>query len=356
MCIRDRENRYYIYLDRNSMLKDYISQKNCRFVRLNTANAFLYEQYYLPKAAAKNKIDVLHGTDNTIPCMLPLYRGKTVVTIHDVMFIRPLGKSILKPTVKQRVVDAYNKLVVPMSAKKADRVITVSEYSRQDIIKHIKISEEKPAVIYEAADKKYRLIKNQKAIERVREKYKISGPYILMSAASDLRKNTARTIEAFNIFNNLTEYKYRLVITSISRKELMTTNVEKKIKELNLEKYVTITDYVNEDEMALLYNGAFIFLFPSIWEGFGLQVLESFACGLPVVTSDNTSLKEVAGNAAVFIDPYSVEDIVKGLVELEKSEAKRKELIEKGFERLKSFSWKKAAEETLNVYRQVNGR
>jgi glycosyltransferase involved in cell wall biosynthesis len=105
--------------------------------------------------------------------------------------------------------------------------------------------------------------------------------------------------------------------------------------------------------MVLLYNGGLFFLFPSFWEGFGLQVLEAFACGLPVITSDNTSLKEVAGDAALFIDPFSLEDIVRGMTEFEKSEIKRRMYIERGYERVKEFSWKETAEETLKIYRRL---
>ncbi|HNZ28757.1 MAG TPA: glycosyltransferase family 1 protein, partial [Candidatus Goldiibacteriota bacterium] len=346
-----RENHYFIYLDRNTVLADFITAKNCVLRRLNTSNAFLYEQFHLPLAAAKDKIDVLHGTDNTIPYMMPLFRGKKVVTIHDTMFIRPISKAILKPTVKQRLVDIYNKISIPLSGKTADKVITVSDYSKNDIIKYAGVKGEKISVIKEGVDKKYRVITDKVKGDRVKAKYKITKPYIMISAAADLRKNTERALQVFNIFNNITDYKYQLVITSIGKKELLTTNIEKIIKEKSLEKYVIITEYVGDDDMVLLYNNALFFFFPSMWEGFGLQVLEAFSCGLPVITSDNTSLKEVAGNAAMFIDPFSEEDMVRAMTELEKSEAKRKALAELGFERVKSFSWKETAQETLKIYK-----
>lgn len=349
----DKTNTYYIYLDRNSTLNDYFGAKNCFFKRLDVTNALFYEQYCLPRAASEDGADILHGTDNTLPYMLPLFKGKTVVTIHDTMFIRPLGKAVAKPTVKQRLTDVYNKSAIPASAKEADAVITVSEYSKQDIIKNIKIGDEKITVIPEGVEKKYRVINNTKAVDKVKAKYGITKPYILISAASDTRKNAVRALEAFNIFNNMTEYKYQLVMTSIGEKELATTVLAEKIAGYNLEKYVVITGYVPDDEMVLLYNGAKFFLFPSIWEGFGLQVLEAFACGLPVLTSGTTSLKELAGDAADFIDPFSVEDIVKGMAGLEKNEDRRRTLAEKGLKQAEKFSWKDTAKETLKVYEGV---
>jgi glycosyltransferase involved in cell wall biosynthesis len=185
------------------------------------------------------------------------------------------------------------------------------------------------------------------------QKYSITKPYILTSGASDIRKNTIRAIEAFNIFNNLTEYKYQFVITSIRPKELETTNIVQKIRELNLEKYVVLTGYVPDDDLVMLYNGALFFLFPSIWEGFGLQVLEAFSCGLPVIASKNTSIIEVSEDAALYIDPFSVEDIVRGMMEMEKSESKRQMFIEKGLKQAEKFSWETAAKETLKVYEEI---
>jgi glycosyltransferase involved in cell wall biosynthesis len=352
----DRENTYYIYLDKNSILKEYIEANNCKIKRLKTSNAFLYEQFFLPLLAAKDGIDILHSTDNTCPYLAGFFKNKIVLTIHDTMFVRPINRVILKPTLKQRFLDIYKKIGIPLSAKRADHIITVSEYSKQDIIRYLKVKEEKVTVIYEAVDKKYSVINDEKAKKNMKEKYKIIKPYILITAASDLRKNTARALEAFNIFNNITGYKYQLVITSIDYKELKTTNIIDKIKELNLEKYVIITGYVSDDDMVLLYNCAGVFLFPSIWEGFGLQVLESFASGCPVITSDNTSLKEIAKDAAIFVNPFMVDDIVRGLLEMEKNEEKKRELIQKGFERLKDFSWRETAKKTIEVYKKTIGQ
>jgi glycosyltransferase involved in cell wall biosynthesis len=351
----DKNNEYFIYLDKSSILNEFITAKNARFIRLNTENAFIYEQIMLHIQASIDKIDVLHGTDNTLPLIFPFYRGKKVVTIHDTMYVRPLKKAVARPTFKQRAVDFYNKTAIPLSAKAASRVITVSEYSKNDIIKYTGVQADKVKVIYEAADKRYNAINDEKKAAGLREKYSITKPFILLSAASDIRKNTIRALEAFNIFNNMTEFKYQLVMTSIGKNEMETTNIAEKIRELNLEKYIIITEYAPEEDMVMFYSTAVMFLFPSIWEGFGLQVVEAFSCGLPVVTSNNTSLAEISGGAAMLIDPFSVEDIVRGILEVEKSGAKRKMLVEKGLKRASEFSWKITAQETLKTYEQAAG-
>ncbi len=349
----DKENKYYIYLAENSVLHEYFDFKNCFFKRLNTTNGFLYEQIYLPGAAKNDGVDILHCTDNTIPFLYPFYKGKVVVTIHDTMHIRNIKSSISKPTLKQIALDKYKKIGVPISAKKADMIITISNYSKSDIINNMKIDEKKIRVINEGVDRKFKVINNKNAITRIMQKYAITKPYILTSGASDIRKNTIRAIEAFNIFNNLTEYKYQMVVTSINPKELETTNIIQKIRELNLEKYVILTGYVPDDDLLMLYNGALFFLFPSIWEGFGLQVLEAFACGLPVVASRNTSITEVAEDAVLYIDPFSVEDIVRGMTEMEKSESRMQMLIARGFKQVEKFSWEITAKETLKVYKEL---
>ena len=350
-----KQDEFYVYLDRNSVLTDLIRSKNLKFIRLNTSNPFYYEQFLLPAAAEKEGCEVLHCTDNKLPVFSRAFKGRKIVTIHDTMYVRPLSMAISKPTIRQRALDAYLKYAIPKSARSSDAVITVSEFSKSDIIKRTGISADKITVITEGVESKYKEIKEEKKINSVKEKFSLTKPFILMTAASDLRKNFDRAIEAFNLFNNMTEYKYQLVITSVGDEELKTTRIPEKIKELNLDKYVTLTGYVSDDEMIALYNSALFFLFPSIWEGFGLQVLEAFACGVPVICANTTSLGEVAGDAAMNIDPYSTEDITRAMTELEKSEAKREQLREKGFKQLEKFSWKEAALKTLEVYRKTAG-
>lgn len=350
-----KQDEFYVYLDKNSVLTDFIRSKNLKFIRLNSANPLFYEQQELPKAAQKDGCEILHCPDNKLPVFNREFKGKKIVTIHDTMFVRPISMAIAKPTLKQRALDAYLKYIVPASAKTADAVITVSEYSKSDIMKRINIKPEKISVVTEGVEPKYKQTGENKKTAAVKERFGITKPFILMTAASDLRKNFDRAVEAFNLFNNMTEYKYQLVITSLGPEELRTTKIAEKIKELNLDKYVSLTGYISDDEMIALYNSALFFLFPSIWEGFGLQVLEAFACGLPVVCSKTTSLGEVAGDAAMNIDPYSVEDITRAMTELEKSEAKRQQLREKGFKQLERFSWKEAAIKTLEIYKKTAG-
>ncbi|MEI7640543.1 MAG: glycosyltransferase family 1 protein [bacterium] len=346
----DKDNKYFLYLDEKSARLPENINENCVIRRLKTSQPFIFQQFALPMAAVKDKIDILHGTDNVIPYFPLGYKGKKVVTIHDTMYVRPLNIAILKPTLKQRSIDIYNKYSIPKSACQADRVITVSENSKKDIEKHIKIPSEKITVIYEAADKIYKSIDNKDKIQEVENKYGITKPYILISAAADTRKNTVRCLEAFAEFNRQTGEKYQLVITSIGKKELVVTNILEKISLLALEKCVIITGCTTDEEMGLLYNGALFFLFPSLWEGFGLQVLEAFACGLPVITSRGTSLNEISGNAAEFVEPESVQNILAAMIKVEKNSELRAQMQKNGLVQVVKFDWKQTALRTLEVY------
>ncbi len=341
----DKKNLYFLYTDKRTPEIKFKAEN--LFVRkLETNNAFIYREILLKKAAAEDKADILHSTDNSMPCLLGTFKGKNIVTIHDTMYVRAISEAVAKPSLKQILVDSYNKFAIPESAKKADCVITVSEFSKKCILKETKAR--RVEVIYEAAEE------GKKEYDKeTLKKYGIKPPYVLISGASDKRKNAAAAIDAFAEFNNKTGGKYGLVITSIGKQELKTTEIEKHILKNSISKQTVITGYVTDAEMNTLYKKAFCFFFPSLWEGFGLQVLEAFVAGVPVITSDCGSLPEVAGSAALFCNPYSVLDMSEKLLLLHNDVMLRKKLVKAGMKQAEKFSWKKTARETLKIYGNI---
>jgi len=346
LLLIDKKNQYVLYTDNNSP-ECGLKARNLLIRKLRTGNAFVFREVLLKKAAREDNIDILHSTDNSMPCVLGCFKGRNIVTIHDTMYVRAIAGSIAKPTLKQIITDSYNKFAIPESAKKAGCVITVSAFSKKCILKETKAKN--VSVIYEAAEEGKR-----KTDKGALKKYGIKTPYVLISGASDKRKNAPDAIDAFAVFNAKAGGIYSLVITSIGSKELRTTEIENRIRKNNLKDRAVITGYVSDEEMNALYKGAFCFFFPSLWEGFGLQVLEAFTSGTPVITSNCGSLPEVAGNAALLCDPNSFYDMSEKLLMLHNDKKLRAKLVASGKKQAKKFSWKRTAEETLKIYEKVS--
>ncbi len=227
------------------------------------------------------------------------------------------------------------------SVKNAKKIITISRYSKNDIVSHYGIDPDKVAVTYPGYnEKKYQ-------ISKIKNKYNINNDYILFVGTLQPRKNIARLIEAFKIamkqFNNET---MKLIV--VGKKGWLYEEIFQKVKELRIEKRIIFTDYVKEEELPDLYRGAKCLVLPSLHEGFGIPVIEAMACGCPVVVSNVSSLPEIVESAGVFVDPYRIESIAEGINQVCYDEANRNKLIKKGLLQVKKFSWQKCAEETYN--------
>jgi len=281
------------------------------------------------------QLDVFHTSD----WLEPPAKCPKVTTIHDLAIFKypeafsPRGGHNIVSNLKRKL----------EWVKKESRVIiAVSENTKNDVIEILGISPKRIKVIYEACDEIFMRKRSQKEIEEVKKKYKISGDYILGVGTLEPRKNLKRLFEAFSLLTESVPVK--LVVTG---KVGWGESIEKlKIKNEKLK----ILGYVPKEDLAPLYAGAQVFVYPSLYEGFGLPILEAMACGCPVVTSNISSMPEVAGKAAILIDPKNIEDIALGI---KKAIEKRDELIREGFERVKNFSWEKNAKETLKIYKEI---
>ncbi|MBI2596997.1 glycosyltransferase family 4 protein [Candidatus Daviesbacteria bacterium] len=234
-------------------------------------------------------------------------------------------------------------------AKKAAKIITISKSSKKDIERLLEIPPEKIKVIYGGIDQKFKVMEILKIRETLR-KYKIKTPYILTVSTHSFHKNIERIFQAFKKYM-IEEKNAQLILVVVCR--LISGEKRdwvKQLKELGIEKRVILTNFVEDDDLPAIYNGAKLFLFPSLYEGLGLPILEAQACGCPVITSNISSMPEVAGKGAILVDPYSTKDIIRGVREVREI---REELIKKGFENVKRFSWEKCARETLEVYREI---
>ncbi|HTK03892.1 MAG TPA: glycosyltransferase family 1 protein [Alphaproteobacteria bacterium] len=231
-------------------------------------------------------------------------------------------------------------------------IIAISNSTKQEIVRHYPLSKDKIQVTHLAYDKeKFNMNISQSAVERVKNKYAIVGDYILYLSTLKPSKNVEGLIEAFAKIQNL-DSKFQLVIAG--KKGWLFDSIYKKVTDLGLKDKIIFTDYISEEDKPALIKGSKVFVLPSFWEGFGLDVLNAMACGVPVVVSKVGSLPEVVGDAGVLVDPYNINSIAEGIKTVLFADSKKyNSIVKKGLGQVKKFSWEKAARETLEILTHV---
>jgi glycosyltransferase involved in cell wall biosynthesis len=294
-------------------------------------------------AARRKKLDLLH--DPTGVCPLFLTGACKVVTIHDVFpYIYPKTSTTLDWLIYR--------YWLPLALRRVDAVITDSQNSKIDILRHLPVNNEKITVIPAAASECY-LPLPENEVSPVLQRHGIQRPYILYVGSIEPRKNLMRLLQAYARLRGAGQ-QWRLVIVG-ARNVWLSNPLIEVIQKLNLESWVQFTGYVSEEDLPALYNAADLFAFPSLYEGFGLPVLEAMACGTPVVTSHRSSLPEVTGDAAVLVDPYDIDAIATAMLKILTDPILAENLHARGMQRAKEFSWERTARETLAVYQKVMG-
>lgn len=305
-------------------LADYFEVETC-----GNFTSHLWEQIELPIFLKKKKNPLLINLGNTAP----LFYKNQLVSILDLSFI-------INPKWFSRSFSLFYSFVIPKIAKRSLRIITISENSKKDIIEIIGINENKIDVLYCDVPTEFRANNKLKLPN-------IYGDYILAVSSLDPRKNFGRLIEAFNKLN-LPNIK--LVIVGSVNKVFSDVNIKKLIQDNEL---ITFTGYVDQEELPGLYKNAKLFIYPSLYEGFGIPPLEAMICGCPTIVANVASLPEVCGDASYYVDPYSIDDISHGMKELTNNENLRQELIVKGYERVSHFNWESSAKQLVNIIENI---
>jgi len=339
LSLIDKKNEYFLF-NAPFRLRQRVANPRFHWVNLPFSNAASYEQILLPRAARGMGLSFLHYVDNsgTILVDYPF-----VLTVHDTMHSRPLAKAYPRPTFRQRLVFAYKKWAIPRAVRKAKAVLTVSEYSKNGIVAETGIPSGKVSVTPEGVDPEvfHPIARNP------------SPPFkILVHGAADDRKNLPNIFEAARLLADK-GMDFRLGVMGMAEDELTQAGTLRDVAEWGLERYVDWAGQVPSEGLNRVYAESDLLLYPSRWEGFGLPVLEAFACGVPVVASNTTSLPEVAGNAALLVDPESPQAIAEAVKWMMEKETSRNRLIQRGLKRAKEFTWEKTAELTLGVYNQM---
>ena len=346
--ILQAEEEMFVFFHK-SFDRSYLNKhKNLKLIKKYTQikSNVLRKAVFLPISIKRLKLDLFHGVDHIgIPF---LYKSKTcqyVVTIHDLI------TKIYPHTfpIKQRIVQ---NTLLPHILSKADKIIFVSRSTEDDVKKFYPQHAEKVKVIYEGVEPQFYPRSKDEVVE-VLNKYKIHFKYFLFLGTLEPRKNIIRLIEAFIRLKQEGNVETRLVITG--RKGWLYKEIMEKIQQSPFSQDIVFTGFIDDEDLPFLYSGAEMFLYPSLYEGFGLPVLEAMACGTPVITSNLSSLPEVTGEAGILIDPLKVEEIFQAMEKLSADKELREELQKKGLERAKLFSWKRAAKETLELYKEMLG-
>ena len=304
-------------------------------------NKTVWMQAILPFLLGKLDMDVCHFTNSVAPAWMP---SPSVITIHDMtLWLYPQYHTYSRL--------AAMRPIIPLAARRADAVIAVSGNTKQDIQDILHIPAEKIHVIYEAAAPHFKPVTDPREIEAVRCQMNLPERFILYVGNVEPRKNIERLIRAISRIETRAAEPISLVV--VGSLAWGYQGVLKAIEEEGLQDRVRFLGYVDARSLVALYSMCEVFVYPSLYEGFGLPILEAMACGAPVITSPRGSLREIAGDGATYIDPFRVDDIAEALCELLISPALRDSLRERGFARTARFTWDKAARQTLELYRNI---
>lgn len=331
----DEENEYILYgdvVDENNVLPQ---QSNFVYKKLNAKGLFHYEQFVLPKECKKDRIDILHSPANTSPFFLDK-NIKRIITLHDLIFLK---KEIPLPNNKKQLLGRFYYIMCALlNSSKAKTIFTVSEFSKKDIIKMFHLDPDK--IIVTPNGHEHFNCNEYTSFDNMQQKYGIPKDYYFTLGGESPSKNSEILLKIFSENENL-----HLVFAGI--RQLENSYLYNKYKNFKNIKFIP---YIEQKDLVSLYIYAKAFLFPSIYEGFGIPLIEAMKCGCPILCSNATCLPEIAGDAALYFDPTDMSSILDRINYIENNNFIKKELIQKGIKSLNKFSWIRTANIICEVY------
>ena len=338
----DLRNEYFIFVKPgpDHCVKDTF---NFHVIEVKCQSYPLWEQWALPRAAKSVGVEILHCTSNTAPIFtsLPL-----VLTLHDIIFLEPRDKN--NKSLYQNMGWLYRRLVVPRILGKCRRIITVSNYEYENIVTKLNIPRRRMQMIYNGYNEWFKPINDT---ECAYGKYIRKSGYFFFLGNTDPKKNSERTIVAYAKYLKLSSVKRELLVADLSQEiidDILDHNDIGYARE-----YIVAAGYVDNKDLVSVYNAAFAFLYTSLRESFGIPLLEAMACGTPVITSNTSSMPEVAGVDAALIDPTDSNTITDMMLRLENDAEYYSRIRDYGLNRVKMFSWNHTAESLLSLYEEV---
>jgi glycosyltransferase involved in cell wall biosynthesis len=341
----DTRNEYFVFVapGDDRCLED---TQNVHILEIGGDFYPLWEQVTLLKAANELNLDMLHCTSNTAPirCKIPL-----ILTLHDIIFLEPRDKA--NKSFYQNMGWFYRRLVVPRILKKCKRIITVSNFEKNNIMSKLDLPQGKIAMIYNGYNEWFKPLDDT---EQIYKKYIDTSGYFFFLGNTDPKKNTERTLVAYSKYLEKSEVKRQLLMADLD-KSFLSSIIERNHIE-NILSQIVMPGYIVNKDLPYIYNNAFAFLYTSLRESFGIPLLEAMACGTPVITSNTSSMPEIGGPEAILINPEDPDEIAEKMLQLEKNEALYQRQKKIGPIRAKCFSWQQTAEHLLDLYESIYKR
>jgi glycosyltransferase involved in cell wall biosynthesis len=334
------EWEFIIFGNQNTNIN--LESSNLRKIFIPEYITLWWDQIQLKNAIKKNNIDVFFSPYYKIPLFT---KTKTILSIFDVTYL------LVEPYDTYFRSKLYLKNFIKLASKKAKKIITCSNYTKNDLLKILDLPKEKIEVAYLGVSSKFKIIHEKNKMELVKKKYGIDNKYILYVGNLKPHKNVKRLIDAYNLLPETIKREYNLVLAGEQSKSLTKGNKQLGLRDLQ---FIIFVGHILDEDLPALYGSAELFVFPSLYEGFGLPPLEAMACGCPVVSSNTSSMPEVLGDATLFFNPCHVEEMSLAMRKMLEDENLRNKFRQKGLERAKLFTFEKTAKRILDVFESVN--
>ncbi len=340
----DRKNTYYVYVkpDKDICLHE---SKNVKIRLVNAKSYFLWEQIALPIAAKKDNCEILHCTSNTAPLFTKI---PIVLILHDVIFMEKSIPKLLTSggTLYQKMGNIYRRFLVPLLIKKIKLITTVSQYEKARISSILKNIEVPFEVVYNGVGEHFKVIDDHVELNLKKEKYKLPEKFIFFMGNTDPKKNTINVLKAYSLLSRKIDIP--LVMIDYPKDELI--KICNDIDNKQLYNKIILTGYVPNKELPYIYNLCSVFIYPSLRESFGIPIIEAQLCGIPVITSNTSSMPEISGGAALLINPSNPEEIAENVLKILEKNVDVETMKKQGIENALHFSWSESAKHILDLY------
>lgn len=342
----DKTNEYFIYVKEDEDNQVILPTDNFNIVKVPSSPYPYWEQVLLPEYAKKDKVDILHCTSNTAPLSI---KSKLVLTLHDIIYLEKLN--FTKGTPYQIMGNFYRRWNVPKVVKMASQIITVSDFEKNTIEKHFGYSDDKVKTIYNGVGKHFKRVDDQAILKQIKQKYSLPDHFIFYLGNTDPKKNVAGVLKALSILKKKGKLKTKLLMLDIDRNFLQ--QQLNNIADPGLIEDLEFCGYVPNQDLPAIYSQADMFLYPSLRESFGIPILEAMACGVAVITSNTSSMPEIALDSAEYCNPFDAESIADAIDIFQENIELKNKLAIKGLERANFFSWTNNAKQTLDIYNSL---